>query len=98
DFHVTGVQTCALPIFLQFCSGGYDATGNWADACSIARSLSISCKKFFEIKSAQSQSLVYILCVCGQLVQKNHNKSCLATCFQTRSEERRVGNRSRVPG
>src|SRR5690606_40551853 len=91
DFHVTGVQTCALPIYLVL---GADALGHWF--CSVfcySRDLGLSPLRADPATDAPLGCIAKAKAARGPV-----EPATWAVCTGERSEERRVGKEGRGRG
>src|SRR5437773_3381183 len=85
DRDVTGVQTCALPIFGE-------STGRFTDASASKKHLDAGAKKVIISAPAKGEDITIVLGVNETKYDpKKHNIVSNASC---RSEERRVGKES----
>src|SRR5205085_4957153 len=90
DLTVTGVQTCALPIFFANATGPAVRTG--ASPCAAAHQTA-SCARFFAKPPMYRRKTCSHL-VAGVLLIRGQRTVCAAS----RSEERRVGKECRSRG
>src|SRR5690606_39786438 len=92
DFHVTGVQTCALPI-----SAAAAAAASSAFACRISAALSRSSSVSYFAPMASVAMMIPRSCaVSGATREDGGRTSVLSTGEGERSEERRVGQERRT--
>src|SRR5690606_39858919 len=98
DFHVTGVQTCALPIFLKSRLGPLSSQGlEYGESLDI-NGVKVSLHPAGHIIGSAQVRLEYkgrVIVVSGDYKLQDDG---LSTPFEIRSEERRVGRRGRESG
>src|SRR5690606_40712717 len=90
DFHVTGVQTCALPISLGFRCAGSGMTV----ACASRHDLDTSCEYTVESSVADDVAKT-VFTVAARAGEPIHLTKYVAYHSSRRSEERRVGKGGR---
>src|SRR5690606_40724056 len=87
DFHVTGVQTSALPICL--CTGGHDR-------CQVSTPAGVA--RYRGNRDAAGGKLRRLFPAVPPLLRDSESKSATRGSVLSRSEERRVGKEGRCSG
>src|SRR5690606_41105865 len=93
DFHVTGVQTCALPI--SYVVGSYEDIDDFISARS--RASTVNVEAAFPIRPLEFGRFEFRPEIYGKLETKQQDEKTYFAGTE-RSEERRVGKEGRSPG